>query len=142
MAPSRDVRRASFARLVARVLASAKSRGMTVPEIEKATGVGKSTFYRWSRGEWNRDPTPSQVRAFFEGLGAPVTLAADALGWSEGKPQATEPLPMEPDFETLLRRLADPGVPEAEKFLIRETIRGLASRGTDRRRPSDSRQTG
>jgi hypothetical protein len=41
-------------------------------------------------------------------------------------------MPLGPDEDLLIlaRRLADPGTPERERYLIRETIRTLAARST------------
>jgi hypothetical protein len=129
MPVARDVRRATFARFVGRALQSARDRGMTVKDIEAATGVGKTTFYRWRDGDWTEDPRGSQVAAFCEGLGIPVETAYDALGWTAARPASAQAAPlMEPDVERLLRKLEDPNVPEDEKRFIRESIRMLANR--------------
>lgn len=129
MAKSHAARAAKFGRFVTRVLAEAKTRGMTIPDIERATGVSKSTFYRWRDSDWTKDPRASQVRAFCDGLGVPYQQAYRLLGWSEnGEPQAPEPLEMEPDMQEVARRLRDPNVPAAEKQEIRAMIRYLARR--------------
>lgn len=136
MPPSSDVRRLRFATFVRRVLESATARGITVKQIEERTNVSKSTFYRWRDGNWARDPEMASVRQFCEGLGVPRADAFRALGWDDERPQATPPPPMDPDFEVLLRRLADPTVSDREKFLIRETIRALVARTPGRRSKS------
>lgn len=129
MAKSHGARAAKFGRFVARVLADAKQRGMTIPDIERATGVGKTTFYRWRDGEWTKDPRATQVRAFCDGLGVPYQQAYRLLGWSEnGEPQAPEPLELEPDMQEVARRLRDPNVSPAEKQEIRTMLRYLARR--------------
>lgn len=128
MSPSPAVRAAKFGRFVDRVLRDAKDRGMTIPDIERATGVSKSTFYRWRDGEWTKDPRPSQVRAFCEGLGVPYGVAYRLLGWAENGPPEEEPLELEPDMREVARRLRDPNVSEAEKQEIRAMIRYLARR--------------
>lgn len=138
MAKSAAARARKFGLFVARALAEAKARGMTIPDIERATGVGKSTFYRWRDGEWTKDPRASQVRAFCDGIGVPYEQAFRLLGWSEnGEPQAPEPTAMEPDMQEVARRLRDPNVPEAEKQEIRSMLRYLA-----RRRGDGSQATG
>lgn len=132
MAKSAAARARKFGLFVARALTEAKTRGMTIPDIERATGVGKSTFYRWRDGEWTKDPRASQVRAFCDGIGVPYEQAFRLLGWSEnGEPQAPEPAAMEPDMQEVARRLRDPNVPESEKQEIRTMLRYLARRRGD-----------
>jgi hypothetical protein len=106
---------------------------MTNDDITAATKVPKTTFYRWRDGDWNRDPSASHVRAFFEGLQVPVTVAYAALDWADqdAGPAEAEP-PLEPEFREILRKLQDPTVPEAEKQFLRESIKMLASRGQQR----------
>lgn len=129
MAQSTQVRAAKFGRWVARALADAKARGMTIPDIERATKVGKSTIYRWRDGDWTKDPRPSQVKAFCEGLGIPYEIPYRLLGWSEeGPAQPEEPIELEPDMREVARRLRDPAVSEQEKLEIRAMIRYLARR--------------
>lgn len=109
--------------------------------VAKASGVGDSTIYRWRDGEWTRNPLAEQVVAFCDALGIPPSAAFSILwpGRSE-RPAEPEPMPLEPDLQTILRRLRDPDVPEREKFLIRETLRSLAARSPER--PSRGRRTG
>lgn len=129
MAASAQVRAAKFGHFVTRALAEAKARGMTIPDIEKATGVSKSTFYRWRDGDWSKDPRASQVRAFCAGLGIPYSAAYRLLGWAdEGPAQPEEPMPLEPDMREVARMLRDPNVPEQQKLEIRAMIRYLAQR--------------
>jgi hypothetical protein len=129
MAQSTQVRAAKFGRFVARALADAKARGMTIPDIERATKVGKSTFYRWRDGDWSKDPRPSQVKAFCEGLGIPYEIPYRLLGWAEdGVARPEEPIELEPDMREVARRLRDPAVSEQEKLEIRAMIRYLARR--------------
>lgn len=112
-----------------RALDSGSARGWSVKRILEETGVGKSTLYRWVRGDWTEDPEAGKVRDFCDGLGIPPTAAFMILWPSKNdRAPAVEPAPMDPDVEKVLRRLADPAVPDQEKYLIRETIRGLANR--------------
>lgn len=131
MATSQEARAARFARFVKRALADAKEHGLTIPEIEKLTGTGKSTLYRWRDGDWTRDPSGSQVKAFCEGLGISPDAAYRVLGWAETN--APEPEPELPgDFKTVLRRLRDPNVSETEKQEIRSMMRYLARHRDDK----------
>lgn len=125
--PGQDLRLVRFGAFVREELEKAAVRGMTIKQIEEATGVSKSTFYRW------RDagvvPAVEQVRSFCSALGASVVDAYAALGWSE----ATAPRPKrdqlidDPDLRRLLHKLNSPKTPAAEKLLIRRTIRALAA---------------
>lgn len=130
MAPSLATRRENFARFVKRAMEHVRvTRGWTVAQVLKETGIGRTTLYRWINGEWTEAPSASQVEAFCDGLGFPV---ADAFGilWpgKHGRAKATPPPPIDPDLELLMRKLADPSVPEMEKYFIRETLRQLAAR--------------
>lgn len=130
---SADARRAAFSRFVERTLEHAKAeRGWSVPKVAEASGVGDSTLYRWRDGDWKRSPQPEQVVAFCDALGIPPSAAFSIL-WpgQDDRPAEPEPLPLDPDLQTVLRRLRDPNVPEREKFLIRETLRSLAARSPE-----------
>lgn len=125
-----DARRANFAGFVRRALTHAKeTRGWGVERIAEASGVGASTIYRWRDGDWRRSPFGDQVAAFCEALDIPYAVAFSIL-WPDKRDRAQDATPFstDPDLVTLARRLADPNVPEQEKFLIREVIRGLAAR--------------
>lgn len=110
---------------------------MTVPQIEAATQVGKTTFYRWVKGEWSKDPRPSEVRAFCQGLGLSITEAYQALGWSEqetSRPRNPDPIVTDPDLRRVMRALTDPNVSPAEKMMIRRLLRAAVpdkDRGAD-----------
>lgn len=132
MSTSAQVRAAKFGHFVDRLLREARARGMTVEEIVKATKVSSATLYRWRNADWTKDPRASQVRSFCEGLGAPVQVAYRLLGWTEeGRPQASEPLELEPDMHELARELRDPNVSEERKREIRTVIRLLRRRRDD-----------
>ncbi len=139
--PSDDLIRVRFARFVERALAAARYRGMTDKDIEKATGVMSSTFHRWRRGEVRTMPGLAKVRSFCEGVGADLNDAMAALGIS-GQRDNPEPEPqMDPDLRLILRRMADPNTPAAEKLFIRESLRMLADRA-DRGRRAPTDETG
>lgn len=132
---SPDIRRDAFARFVTRVTDQAKiSRGWSIPAIAKKSGVGVNTIYRWKRGEWTVSPDADLVEKFCDALDIP-TEAAFSLLWpgKTGRRTAPEPVPSDPDVDTLLRKLNDRSVSESEKYLIREMIRSLAARGPNRR---------
>jgi hypothetical protein len=126
--PSLDLRRVRFSAFVRRALDMAKIRGMTVEQIETASGIGSSTFYRWRDGNWSRDPTTSAVRNFCNGTGASIPEAYAALGWSEVESSRPPPAPLieDPDLRALFRKLTDPRTPAAEKQWIRRQVRALA----------------
>lgn len=116
--------------MIKRVLADARDRGLTIPDVEKATGVTKSTFYRWRDGDWTRDPSGSHVRNFFEGLGVSYRLAYNALDWADPDAGAPDPEPeLPPEVREILRKLRDPATSEQEKLFLRESLRMLAGRG-------------
>lgn len=123
----RELSAVRFGWFVTRVLDAAKSRGMTMREVEERTGLGKSTMYRWRDGQVI--PKTAEVRRFCEGLGAPISEAYAALGWSETespKPAHPEPLLTDPDVRALMRKLSSPNTPALEKLWIRRQIRALA----------------
>lgn len=99
---------------------------MTVKDIERVTGLGKSTLYRWRDGNWSRDPRGSEVQAFCAGLDIPLSVAHAALGWT-GDERQPEPAPLaDPDLSALARRLMDPRISDEERRHIRRTVRWLA----------------
>jgi transcriptional regulator with XRE-family HTH domain len=126
-AASDELRRARFGRFVVRVLEAAKTRGMTIKQIEEATDVGKSTFYRWRDGE--NLPKTEELRRFCRALGVPIAEAYAALGWSEdetSRPASPAPLIEDPDVRALMRKLNDPKVSAAEKAVFRRMMRAWA----------------
>jgi len=129
MPVSDSVRRTQFGAFVRRVLGDAKARGMTVREVERVTGIAKSTIYRWRNGEWVEDPQVAEVRQFCERLDVPFRTAAAVLRWSnDGAPPTVEPDP-DPDLVAVMRRLHDPTVSQEEKLSIRATLQYLARGG-------------
>jgi transcriptional regulator with XRE-family HTH domain len=103
---------------------NARQRGMTDPQIEKATGIRASTFHRWRAGKVA--PTVDKVRQFCAGLGISATEALAALGVSTTDMPAPGP-PMDPDVLKLLSLMADPKTTEATKQQIRAMMRSLAA---------------
>ena len=125
---SPDVIRKRFAAFVARTLAAARDRGMTDSTIRDATGIPPSTFHRWQKGQFTTAPSIDKVRQFCEGLGASVTEAMAALGMTPQRAQPQPEPPLPPEVRTILRKLADPNVPQADKLVMREMLLMLAER--------------
>lgn len=120
--PTPQARAEMFALFVNKVLRECRRSGMTVADIEKATGVSKSTIYRWASGEATVEPRVSQVWDFCNGLNIPPDAAGRLLGWTQ-----PEPVVMDPPVLRIQQILADPTVDERRKQGIRETLRGLAN---------------
>jgi hypothetical protein len=136
VAVDREVARATFAQFVRTALDAARARGLNDPAIETATGLAASTFYRWRKGQWGREwPKLQQVIDFCRGLEIPEEDAFAALGLRSER-TATPPAPMDPEVVKLLRALADPNVPKAQKDAIRLMMRSLAAMPTSQPKPS------
>lgn len=118
-----------------RALEDAKDREISIKEIERRTGVGSTTFYRWRDGDWSKDPRPSQVDAFCEGLDIPTKAAYRALGWgSDGKPSAEPDSAFEPELRAIQRKLMDPATSDSTRESIRNMLRLIiGSNGNGRR---------
>lgn len=122
---SQDPRVRQFGAFVTRALKEAKERGLDIEAVEKVTGIGRATIYRWARAE-SPNPRREKVLAFCEGLGIPAKTASQILGW-DGSRQPTAPEPIvDPDIRAILRKLNDPNVPAEQKTSIRATLRYLA----------------
>jgi transcriptional regulator with XRE-family HTH domain len=118
------VRQARFGRFVDRALRDAYARGMTTAQIETATRVGSSTYFRWRKGEWKGDPNLAHVKSFCAGLGLDLDEAYRALDWHTDEREATEPAPLQnPRLRELARRLADPATRPEDRAMIEEMIR-------------------
>lgn len=115
---------------------------MTDREIARTSGVATSTIHRWRRGEGGRElPELARVRAFCLAVDASIDDAMRALGIADdarAKPTPEPPLPRE--VVTILRRLADPNVPEIQKQLIRMTLQMLAEQADASRAESARRR--
>jgi len=132
---SLEARRAAFGRFVRRALEDAKDRRISIKEIERRTGVGSTTFYRWRDGDWSKDPRPSQVDAFCEGLDIPTKAAYRALGWgADGKPSTQPAETFDPELRAIQRKLMDPNVSDTAKESIRNMLRLIiGSNGSSRK---------
>lgn len=119
-----DVRAKKFAMFITGVLNDMRANGMTNADIERATGISKSTFYRWRDGDYVHLPRPDQVWDFCTGLGIPPDAAGSLLGWTEA-PQITAPLP--PTWRKIQQALDDPTTEPGRKAAIRELLRAAAN---------------
>jgi len=148
---SPEARRAAFSVFVKRAIEHARVRhGWNITQVVEATGaddqgrprLSRSTLYRWLRGDWREDPQPGQIVALCDALDIPPESAFRIL-WpgKTDRPSETEPLPLDPDIEIVLRRLADPTTPEPERFFLRESLKSLAARALRPRR-NDVDRTG
>lgn len=127
MAPPLAVRRQAFAMFIRRALLHAQTvKGWSVPQVAAQAGIGTATVYRWRDGTWADSPSPERVVAFCDALDIPPQAAFNIL-WpgKNDEAQPPQPMPMEPDFAQLLRRLADPSVSESTKETIRTMVRTL-----------------
>lgn len=125
-----EVRRQRWAQFVRRALAHAHTtRGWTVPRVAEAAGIGSNTIYRWRDARGIKAPLPEQVVAFCDALDIPVEQAFRIL-WpgKNGVPEPTPPPPLDDTILTIARKLADPHVPDREKWYLRESLRELADR--------------
>jgi hypothetical protein len=136
-----EVARTRFAVWVKRALESARAGGLTDREISRRSNVATSTFHRWRLAAGKGLPRLPQVAAFAEATGASIDDAMAALGMT-GTPEPTPEPPLPRDMVVILRRLADPNVPEAEKQFIRMTIAMLAERAVGRRREQAGEDAG
>lgn len=135
-----EVRREQFTRFVNRAVSRARiDRGWTTTRILEAAGpnLSRSTLYRWLRGDLDGDPLAGQVLAFCDALDIdPVEPFKILWPGKDHRPAATEPIQLNPDLETLARRMNDPNVPEHERYMIREVLRSLAARTGRASRPA------
>lgn len=142
VAPPIEVRRARFAEWVKRALAHAKTnQGLSVPAIAKLAGIGNQTIYRWRSGMGEELPEPAKVVAFCDAIDVSTAEPFQILwpGKNDPSPQPQPLLPMDANLQTLMRKLSDPTVDDFEKEFIRETLRQLADRPTQRRTPTRHR---
>lgn len=92
--------------------------GWSVARLAREANIHRATIFGWIKGE---RPNMASVRAVAEALGDdPANAAAAAAGGTGIDEQ------WDPNLMILVRRLADPGVPQAEKTMIKGTLRYLA----------------
>lgn len=139
-----EARLAAYTAFVRRALDRARTgRSWSVERVAQEARMSPNTLYLWRNGDWKSFPRAESVEAFCDALGIPVATAFTIL-WPGKSTRPTEPEPLgpEPDLLLLARRLADPNVSEQEKYLIRETVRGLASRPSPPTDLATRRKTG
>jgi transcriptional regulator with XRE-family HTH domain len=123
---------AAYAAFVKRATERAKiGSGLSIEQIAERAGISANTIYLWRSGKGTKFPQGASVEAFCDALGIKPEVAFQIL-WPGSDARPAEPIPLGPDEDLLIlaRKLADPSTPERERFLIRETIRGLAARST------------
>jgi transcriptional regulator with XRE-family HTH domain len=124
------VRRDRFAKHVRRVVAHVRqTKGWTLKQLLETAGVTKPVYYRWVNGEWTEDLEPSPIVRFHDAADWPVSDAWDILWPGKfGRRESTQPVPMTPEMELLLRKLNDPNTSKEDLYLIQATFEMLLSR--------------
>lgn len=102
----------SFADLIS---AARRDKGWSQEDLERVSGVSRSTLSRWERGLADR-PEPEHVRSVCKALGIDPRRAAVALGYlTHDEVYGPPPSDLPQDLEEILAILQDPEVPEAAK---------------------------
>jgi transcriptional regulator with XRE-family HTH domain len=122
------VARVRFGRFVDRAFASARSAGLSDRDVARISKVATSTFHRWRNAEGKRLPEAAKVKAFCEATGASYSEALHVLGLGDEPPAPTPEDPLPRDVQIIMRRLADPNTPKAERDFIRMALQMLAAR--------------
>ncbi|MGC1214125.1 MAG: helix-turn-helix transcriptional regulator [Micromonospora sp.] len=102
--------------------------GMSKAELARRLGVDRGTVHRWEAGT-TRPEDAAVVHAFADLFGLDADEALTAAGLRLAGPKTARPAkepPLDPDVLLIMRRLANPDVSEAEKTIIRATLRHLA----------------
>lgn len=109
--------------------AARTAAGLTMSDLVKLTGISRATLYRWEGGD-QRPERAELVMRWAEAVGVDPDEALAAAGLRPTKTAparpATQQLPVDPDLAWLAARLQDPTTSEAERDLIRATVRHLA----------------
>lgn len=121
-----QARAEKFALFVTEVLNEARKAGMTNADIEAATGIGKSTFYRWREGNFENLPRADQVWDFCIGLGIPPDAAGRLLGLTGRADPTSQESMLEAPLVRIQRALNNPAVNSAHKSAIRDLMRAAA----------------
>lgn len=101
--------------------------GLSGPQLAKRLGVNAATVWRWETGR-QKPESPEVPEALAELFALDVDEVLTAAGLRRDRAAAKpEPVvPLDPDMQIILRRLASPVASEAEKASIRATLRYLA----------------
>ncbi|MGC1214129.1 MAG: helix-turn-helix transcriptional regulator [Micromonospora sp.] len=110
------------------VQAIREATGLSRPAMAKRLDVSPATVWRWETGKQKPEsPAVPQVIAELFGLDLDEVLTAAGLRTGAAVPRKPVPeVPLDPDVALIARRLSDPRVGEAEKTIIRATLRHLA----------------
>lgn len=94
-----------------------KRPGWSVARLARESGINRATIFGWIKGD---APTVTSVKIIAKALGDSEAHALAAAGG------ASHGGALDADVRIIQRRLADPTASEAEKTLIRATLRHLA----------------
>ncbi|WP_158554050.1 helix-turn-helix domain-containing protein [Micromonospora deserti] len=94
--------------------------GWSVARLARESGIHRATLFRWIAGKGGANV--ASVRQIAEALGDDPANALRAAGNMEGAPEEA----LDPDLQVIMRRLASPDTPEAEKDAIRTALKYLA----------------
>lgn len=122
-----DPRVQAFATFVKRAIDEAVADGLSIDDIEAKTGVGRSTFYRWTRAE-SASPDRRKVQAFCRGLDIPTKTAGRILGWDGSEPDDDDDPAgrLDPDVLAVQGKLEHPDTTPEQRDLIKRLLRSLA----------------
>lgn len=105
-----------------------RRKGLTQEDLERITGISRSTLSRWERGQADR-PEPEHVRAAAAALDIDPRRAAVALGYlsaeEAGFTSPTGP-PVDPEIEDVLQLL--PRIPASDRSQWIDYLRYLVER--------------
>ncbi|WP_143232261.1 XRE family transcriptional regulator [Actinoplanes regularis] len=118
---------ARWAEFVNRALRSVRP-ALSDRKIYELSGISTSTLSRWRNAKGTQLPEIDRVKVFCRVVGASLTEAMAVLGMTDDDPQATPEAPLPPDVQIILRKLADPSTPEADRDFIRQSLEMLADR--------------
>lgn len=92
--------------------------GWSVARLARESGINRATIFGWIKGD---GVTVASVNLIAKALGDDPAHALAAAG---GAPTHADEL--DADLRIIMRRLADPAASEAEKAVIKATLRHLA----------------
>jgi len=120
----------SFADLIAN---ARRSKGWSQEDLERESGVSRSTLSRWERGLADR-PEPELVRAVCKVLDVDPRLAAVRLGYLRMDEIATTGTlnQLRPEVEEVLRMLEDPQLPADDRAKWIDYLKFLYQRAHER----------